>query len=80
MTAEIATFANGCFWGTEHIFNKFYKTHGIIRTAVGYTGGYREEPSYEEVCSGRTGHAESVQVVFNPDVVGYAELVGTPAF
>ncbi|KAF9519206.1 hypothetical protein BS47DRAFT_1375136 [Hydnum rufescens UP504] len=71
---EVATFASGCFWGTEHIFQKYYKTKGI-KTAVGYTGGKAATPSYRTVCSGSTGHAESVRVEFDPSQVAYAELV-----
>jgi len=73
-STEVATFASGCFWGTEHIFLKYYKTKGI-KTKVGYTGGKVETPTYKNVCSGNTGHAEGVRVEFDPSQVAYAELV-----
>ena len=67
-----AVFGLGCFWGAEEIF---WQQPGVWTTAVGYTGGYTPHPDYEEVCSGRTGHTESVLVVFDPDVTTYAALV-----
>lgn len=70
--SELAYVAMGCFWGAERIF---FETPGVISTAVGYQGGFTPNPSYEEVCSGRTGHAEAVQVVFNPDAIRYASIV-----
>jgi peptide-methionine (S)-S-oxide reductase len=70
--SEIAEFALGCFWGAE---KSFWQTRGVISTAVGYQGGITPNPSYEEVCSGRTGHAEAVRVVFDPKVVSYPELL-----
>jgi peptide-methionine (S)-S-oxide reductase len=67
-----ATFAAGCFWGVEHAFRQ---VRGVTETAVGYMGGTRENPTYGEVCTDRTGHAEVVQLVFNPEVVSYEELL-----
>jgi len=69
---RLATFALGCFWGAER---KFWQLEGVYSTAVGYAGGYTPNPTYEEVCSGRTGHAEAVLVVFDPGRIGYAELL-----
>jgi peptide-methionine (S)-S-oxide reductase len=64
----------GCFWGAERCF---WKLGGVYTTAVGYMGGATKDPSYYEVCSGRTGHAESVMVVFDPKKVTYAQLLST---
>ena len=69
---EVALFGLGCFWGAEEIF---WKTPGVWSTSVGYAGGSTPHPSYEEVCSGRTGHTEAVRVVYDPSVVSYADLV-----
>jgi peptide-methionine (S)-S-oxide reductase len=69
---ERAVFGLGCFWGAER---KFWETKGVFTTAVGYAGGTTPNPTYEEVCSGRTGHAEVVLVVYDPRVVGYEELL-----
>jgi len=69
---EEAVFGLGCFWGAERVF---WKTPGVWTTAVGYAGGPTPNPSYEEVCSGRTGHTEVVRVVFDPKIVSYEALV-----
>ena len=69
---EIAVFALGCFWGAERLF---WQTPGVWTTAVGYAGGITPNPTYEEACSGRTGHAEAVLVGFDPTQVTYAELL-----
>jgi peptide-methionine (S)-S-oxide reductase len=67
-----ATFAAGCFWGVEHAFRQI---EGVVSTTVGYAGGHLENPTYEQVCSGRTGHAEVVLIEYNPDLVSYQELL-----
>jgi len=72
MTTTTAYFATGCFWGAER---RFWKMAGVIDTSVGYMGGNTSNPSYEEVCTGRTGHAEMVQVDFDPNVVSYQRLL-----
>jgi peptide-methionine (S)-S-oxide reductase len=69
---EQAVFGMGCFWGAER---GFWETEGVYTTAVGYAGGYTPNPSYEEVCTGRTGHNEVVLVVYDPKVVSYEELL-----
>ncbi|GAB2763872.1 peptide-methionine (S)-S-oxide reductase MsrA [Nocardioides salsibiostraticola] len=69
---EVAIFGLGCFWGAEEIF---WQMPGVYSTSVGYAGGHTPHPSYEEVCSGRTGHTEAVRVVFDPSQVTYADLV-----
>ena len=70
--SELATFGMGCFWGAER---KFWQEPGVISTMVGYAGGYTPNPTYREVCSGRTGHAEVVRVVFDPSKVSYDRLL-----
>lgn len=69
---ELATFGMGCFWGAER---KFWELPGVVSTMVGYAGGSTPNPTYREVCSGRTGHAEVVQVVFDPKKVSYEQLL-----
>ena len=69
---ELALFGLGCFWGAER---RFWETEGVFVTAAGYAGGFTPNPTYEEVCSGRTGHNEVVRVVFDPARVDYAALL-----
>jgi peptide-methionine (S)-S-oxide reductase len=71
---DTAVFGLGCFWGAEEIF---WQMPGVYTTAVGYAGGYTPNPTYEEVCSGRTGHTEAVLVVYDPSVVTFEELLIT---
>lgn len=72
MKLEKAVFAAGCFWGVEA---EFKKIKGVVKTIVGYTGGWTKNPSYEDVCTDKTGHAESVLVEFDADIVSYDELL-----
>src|SRR5215470_3218305 len=69
---EVAEFALGCFWGEERTF---WQVQGVYTTAVGYEGGYTPNPTYEEVCTGQTGHSETVRVVFDPAKVSYSQLL-----
>ncbi|UCM90053.1 peptide-methionine (S)-S-oxide reductase MsrA [Streptomyces marincola] len=69
---EVADFALGCFWGAER---RFWQTEGVWTTLVGYQGGITRNPTYEEVCSGMTGHTETVRVVFDPEKVSYTDLL-----
>jgi peptide-methionine (S)-S-oxide reductase len=71
-TTETATFAAGCFWGVEAAFRT---VKGVLSTRVGYTGGTIDHPTYHDVCTGRTGHTEAVEIVFDPAVVTYRELL-----
>jgi peptide-methionine (S)-S-oxide reductase len=69
---EVAEFGLGCFWGAER---RFWQTPGVWVTSVGYSGGFTPNPTYEEVCTGRTGHAEVVRIVFDPREVSYEQLL-----
>ena len=70
---ETATFANGCFWCSEAVFKRL---KGIKSVLPGYSGGQVKNPSYEQVCSGRTGHAESIQIEFDPKVISFEKILG----
>jgi len=72
MKKEKAIFAAGCFWGVQDYFDQI---PGVVKTTVGYSGGYVDEPSYEEVCTDKTGHAEAILVKFNTKIVSFNELL-----
>ena len=69
---EKATFAGGCFWCMQ---NPYDELNGVVSTAVGYTGGHKDNPTYEEVCAGTTGHAEAIEILYNPTQINYSELL-----
>ena len=69
---EIATVANGCFWCTEAIFQRL---KGVKEVISGYTGGIKVDPTYEEVCSGKTGHAEAIQIMFDPTIISFENII-----
>ncbi|OQA53178.1 MAG: Peptide methionine sulfoxide reductase MsrA 2 [candidate division WS2 bacterium ADurb.Bin280] len=71
MKKDTAIFASGCFWGTQYYLSKAV---GVVKTQVGYTGGELESPTYEQVCSGKTGHVEAVKVEYDPDKTNYENL------
>ena len=71
-TYQTATFAGGCFWGMEKVFGEL---PGVVSTRVGYTGGTARQPTYEMVCTGKTGHAEAIEVTYDPSRVSYEELL-----
>jgi len=68
---DTALFSSGCFWGTQYYFDRL---SGVVSTAVGYTGGHKNKPTYKEVCSGKTGHLEAIEVVYDPSKLSYEKL------
>jgi len=72
MKTKTAIFATGCFWNPEYVFSK---TEGVAKTRVGYIGGKIKNPSYQNVCSGKTGHVEAVEIEFNPKKISYKQLL-----
>ena len=70
--SQAAYFATGCFWGAER---RFWQLEGVIQTSVGYMGGNKPDPTYKEVCTGTTNHAEMVEVIFDPEVISYQRLL-----
>ena len=72
MAQEVATLAGGCFWCTEAVYQNL---RGVASVESGYIGGAKPDPTYEEVCSGRTGHAEAIRITFDPDMISYADLL-----
>ncbi|EFR03060.1 peptide methionine sulfoxide reductase msrB/msrA [Nannizzia gypsea CBS 118893] len=74
--AQKATFAAGCFWGVEHIYRRrFGNGKGLLDASVGYCGGKSKLPTYHQVCTGQTGHAEAIEVIYDPTIVSYQQLV-----
>ncbi|KZF24447.1 peptide methionine sulfoxide [Xylona heveae TC161] len=73
--AQLATVAAGCFWGVEHMYRKAFAGKGLLDAKVGYIGGDAKHPSYRQVCTGSTGHAEALQIVFDPEQVSYRQLL-----
>lgn len=69
---QLATFAGGCFWCTEAVFNRL---KGVERVVSGYTGGHIKNPAYREICTGRTGHAEAIQIMYDESIISYKELL-----
>ena len=72
MTQEIATLGGGCFWCTEAVFKEL---KGVVKVESGYSGGTVANPTYEDVCTGRTGHAEAIQITFDTDVISYKDIL-----